>query len=86
MLIMPSFKKKSLIGEQFQGNYLKLVKEQSLILCNSVTYSDSISDKIPHTYKGRFYQILCHVMHVMCYRPFDRSMGLWIITERLNSS
>ena len=43
------FQKKSLIVEQFQGNYLKLVKEQSSISCNSVTCSDIISDKIPHT-------------------------------------
>ena len=33
--------------------------------------------------RGRFYRVL-KPLHMMFYRPFDRSMGLWIINEFLN--
>ena len=40
-----------------------------------------LSDKVPHTYKGRVIEIKS--LHVMYYRPFDRSFGLRIINEVL---
>ena len=48
-----------------------------------------ISDKTPHTNKGRFYRYTFDInfvmsLHVMYHRPFNRSMGLWIINEFLN--
>ena len=47
-----------------------------------LAYEKNIKHHIP--IRRRFYRVL-RPLHVMFYRPFNRSMGLWIINEFLKS-
>ena len=64
----------------------KRVSREFITMMLLWTLKISIREKHKHRIliRRRFYRVL-KPLHVMFYRPFDRSIGLWIINEFLKS-